>query len=181
MNRYLAAALVLTLSPGAQAQDVSPQTGGWEILNETSPLTGVRTVAGVLNSERPLANMLGYAEHASLVIRCGEGGLAVYVNWPQVVNRDSENFVGDPKTFAIWRIDDGNLQSNLWDISSTGAAAGEFKSKNALRLLSTFANAHRLAVRLTGHQTQDAEFELTGIDEVATNATAACGLELKNG
>jgi hypothetical protein len=97
-----------------------------------------------------------------------------------VVSYDSENFVGQPKTFAIWRVDAGKLQSNLWDISSTGTAAGEFKSKNALRLLSTFAGARSLVVRLAGHQAQDAEFDLTGVNQIATETAAACGLKLNN-
>lgn len=168
------AMLVTGLPATAQAQ-----AGNWQRTDETSPLTGARTLAAITQSRNPVANMLGHADRASLVVRCGESGIAVFVNWPQVVSYDGRNFVGSVKTLGLWRIDDGKLQANYWDISSTGTAAGEFKSKNAIKLLSSLVGARRLVVRLTGQQTQDAEFDLTGIDEIAAQTAAACGVKLK--
>lgn len=122
--------------------------------------------------------MIGRPERASLVLRCSDRTLVVYVNWPEVVKRDGENFAGQPKTMAVWRIDDGPLKANLWTISNTGTAAGEFAGRNALKLLSSILTANRLAVRLSGRMTQDAGFDLAGIQEVATKVTAACGIQL---
>jgi hypothetical protein len=101
------------------------------------------------------------------------------VNWPQVVKHDGENFAGQLKTFAIWRIDDAKIQANLWDMDSTRTAAGEFKSKNAIKLLTSIASARKLVVRLTGQQTQDAEFDLAGIDKIAADTAGACGVTIK--
>lgn len=151
----------------------------WTISEESSPLTGARTIAAVTISRNTIANMLGHAAQASLVVRCGESGVAIFVNWTQVVSYDASNFVGSPKTMAIWRIDDGKVQGNYWDVSSTGTAAGEFRSKNAVKLLSSLAGARKLVVRLTGQQTQDAEFDISGIDQVTARVTAACGVKPK--
>jgi len=80
---------------------------------------------------------------------------------------------------AVWKIDDGPLKANLWTIANTGAAAGEFASRNALKLLSSIVKANRLVVRLSGRMTQDAAFDLAGIEAVATRVTSACGLPLQ--
>jgi hypothetical protein len=152
--------------------------GGWEVTEDRSPLTNFASVSAILTSNKELVNMIGRPERASLVLRCSDRTLVVYVSWPEVVNRDGENFAGQPKTMAVWRIDDGPVKANLWTISNTGTAAGEFASRNALKLLSSIVTANRLAVRLSGRMTQDAGFELTGIEEVATKVTTACGIKL---
>lgn len=155
------------------------QLGGWEVSDKAAPLTGLRVYSGTLTSSNEIANMLGHADHASLVIRCSEGALAVYVNWPQVVTHDGENFAGNPKTLAVWRIDDGKLDANYWDISTSGTAAGEFQPRNAAKFLSRIRAARKLVVRLTGQGTQDAQFDLAQIDMVAAAAAAGCGITLK--
>ena len=152
--------------------------GAWEITEDRSPLTNFASVSAILSSNKELVNIIGRPERASLVLRCSDRTLVMYVNWPEVVNRDGENFAGQPKTMAVWRIDDGPVKANLWTISNTGTAAGEFASRNALKLLSSIVTANRLAVRLSGRMTQDAGFDLTGIQEVATRVTAACGIRL---
>lgn len=157
----------------------APAAGHWEIITNSSPLTGARGMAASVESSNELANMLGYAARASLIIRCGESGLAVYVSWPQVVNRDGQNMMGQPKTMASWRIDNGEIKANLWDIDTTGTAAGEFKHKNALKFLTSLVGARSLAVRLSGRQTQDAAFDLSGIDQVAANVASTCGITLR--
>jgi hypothetical protein len=48
-----------------------------------------------------------------------------------------------------------------------------------VKLLAKIVYARKLVVRLTGRQTQDAEFDLTGIERVGTDAAAACGITLK--
>lgn len=179
MKRLLISVLALALSPAAYGQEVvSEAPDNWQILEQTSPLTGARSVSALTQSTNEISNSLGYPERASLVMRCGEGGLVIYVNWTEVVNRDGENVAGAPKTLAIWRRDDGKLESNFWDISSTGTAAGEFKHKNATRLISSLMGTHKLAVRLSGRMTQDAGFDLTGVDAVASKVAAACGVRL---
>lgn len=163
----------------AAAQRAEVPTGNWVVSEHISPLTEVRTYSAALVSTNELANTIGVPEKASLVIRCGENGLAVYINWVEVVSYDMSNFVGAPKTLAVWRIDGGDLDAKYWDISSTGTAAGEFKRKNALKLLSSIAHADRFVVRLTGRTKQDAVFDTAGIDLVATKAARTCGLKLK--
>lgn len=178
MKIKLISALALFMATAASAQTPASPPSRWQISEETTALTGARFFSGAIESDNQILNMLGRSDRASLVIRCSEGGLAVYVNWPQVVSQDGENFVGDPKTMAIWRIDDGKIQGNLWDIDSTGTAAGEFKRKNAAKMLASLVTAKKLVVRLTGQQTQDAQFDLSGINSVAANAAAVCGQKL---
>ena len=185
-HHFLFAAAALTSStilnaevPAGQAQKPAIPSGNWQISEQSSPLTGARSVSAVTQSSNEIANSIGYADRASLVIRCGEGGLAIYVNWTEVVNRDGENFAGSPKTIANWRIDDGKIETNFWDISTTGTAAGEFRHKNALKLISSLVGARKLAVRLSGRMMQDAGFDLTGVDGVIAKVTSACGVRLK--
>lgn len=181
MKRAMLSALALSFSTlaHAQAQPDTPTIGSWQIVTSSSPLTGARTMVASVESSNQLANMLGYAAKASLIIRCGESGLAVYVSWPQVVSRDGQNMMGQPKTMASWRIDNDKIKVNLWDIDTTGTAAGEFQHKHAGKFLASLLGAHTLAVRLTGQQTQDAAFDITGIDKVAPDAARACGVTLK--
>lgn len=179
MRNILVVILAFTLPSAAHGQEAANEPpDNWQILEQTSPLTGVRSVSALNQSTNEISNSLGYPERALLVMRCGEGGLVIYVNWTEVVNRDGENFAGAPKTLAIWRRDDGKLESNFWDISSTGTAAGEFKHKNATRLISSLMGTHKLAVRLSGRMTQDAGFDLTDVDAVASKVAAACGVRL---
>lgn len=167
----LTAAIAMMTPQPAQAEP-----GRWQITEDSSPLTNLTSVSAILDSTNNLVNMLGRPERASLVLRCKDQALVVYVNWPEVVNHDSDNFAGQPKTVAIWRIDDAPLQNNFWSISNTGTAAGEFASRNAAKLIASFFNASKLAVRLSGRMTQDAGFDLTGIKEVAIKVAGACGI-----
>lgn len=170
---FSAALLSATVVPPAQANP-----GGWEVKEERSPLTNLTTVSAVLSSSNAIVNMIGRSENASLVLRCQDRTLVVYLNWAEVLNYDSSNFAGQPKTFAVWRIDNGVIKSNFWTIADGGTAAGEFGSRGATKLLSTLVGAKQLAVRLSGRMTQDAGFDLTGIDEVATGVAGACGIAL---
>lgn len=173
-RRFIAmgALLALTAEPALAAP------GAWQVSEGSSPLTHAASASAVLDSSRPLINMIGRPETASLVVRCSDRTLVVYVNWPEVVNRDSSNFAGQPKTFAIWRIDDGAIKSNFWTIADSGTAAGEFASRNAAKLVATLVGAHQLVVRLSGRMTQDAVFDLSGIGEVAPRVMNACGVNL---
>jgi len=160
----------------AQSSDAAP--GGWEVLDGSSPLTHAVSISAIRESTKPLINTIGAGETASLVLRCSDRELVVYVNWPEVVNRDGENFAGQAKTFAIWRIDDGKILSNFWTISDTGTAAGEFGTRGAIKLLTPLVHARQLVVRLSGRMTQDAVFDLDGIAEIAPKVTGACGVSL---
>jgi hypothetical protein len=95
---------MLMMSSTAIVQAPAPAAGKWEIINQSSPLTGARTTGGVLDSSNVLANMLGNDARASLIVRCGgESGLAVFVSWPQVVSYNGKNMMGMPKTMAVWK------------------------------------------------------------------------------
>lgn len=177
-SRGRRAATVVPLMASLFASSALAAPGGWEVTEDHSPLTNLTSISAILSSSKDLVNMIGRPERASLVLRCSDRALVMYVSWPEVVSRDGENFAGQPKTMAVWRIDDGPIKANLWTISNTGTAAGEFASRNALKLLSSIVTANRLAVRLSGRMTQDAGFDLTGIQEVASKVTAACGIKL---
>lgn len=178
MKRLLTAVVASLLSSAATAQPTTAGTRSWVISNETAALTGARTLAATLDSSNMLLNMLGRPARASLVLRCGEGGTAFYVNWPQVVSIDGQNMMGQPKTMAFWRIDSAKIQGNLWSRDTTGTAAGEFQGKNAAKLIASLIGARKLAVRLSGQQTQDAEFDLAGVDKIATDVLTACGVKV---
>lgn len=173
-RRWQTAAAAALLSHMPQPALAAP--GAWEVNESSSPLTHAITVSAALDSTKPLINMIGTAQNASLVLRCSGRALVIYVNWPEVVNRDSENFAGQPKTMAAWRIDNAPIQVNLWTISDTGTAAGEFATRNAAKLLGTLVHARRLVVRLSGRMTQDAVFDLEGIGEIAPRIAGACGV-----
>jgi hypothetical protein len=112
MMRAPLIAAMLVMTP-AIAQAPAPAAGKWEIINQSSPMTGARTTGGVFDSSNVLANMLGNDARASLIVRCGgESGLAVFVSWPQVVCYDGKNMMGMLKTMAVWRIDDGRIEAN---------------------------------------------------------------------
>lgn len=175
MKALIAATAIMLATPAIAQTDTHAR---WNVTSETTPLTGSRMMSAGIESSNRLLNMLGRPDRASLTLRCSEGALAVYVNWPQVVSQDGQNMFGQPKTMAIWRIDDQKLKSNLWDIDTTGTAAGEFKSRSAQKLLASFTGARKLVVRMAGQQVQDAEFDLTGFDAVAPEIAAACGMKL---
>ncbi|CAD7338274.1 hypothetical protein FIM10_09630 [Sphingomonadales bacterium 56] len=176
MRALVAATAIILATPAAAQTDAHER---WNVTSERTPLTGSRFMSAGIESSNRLLNMLGYQARASLTLRCSEGALAVYVNWPQVVSHDGENFFGQTKTMVIWRIDDQKLKSNLWDIDTTGTAAGEFKSRSAQKLLASFAGAKKLVVRMAGQQVQDAEFDLGGFDVVAPEIASACGMKLQ--
>jgi len=179
MKRLIFGLVGISFATALSAQPITKGPGRWEPFQYRAALTGAGTLGAAVDSSNQLSNTLGYPARSSLVIRCGEGNLSVFVNWPQVVKYDGQNFAGQLKTFAVWRIDDGKIEGNLWDIDTTMTAAGEFKNKNALKFLKKIVGARSLVVRLTGRQTQDAEFDLTGIAKVAADVTAACGVQLR--
>lgn len=174
----ISAAAILMPVP-ASAQDNPAPASRWMVSDERVPLTGARALTAVLESSNQLVGILGNAKRAALVVRCNSGSLAVHVNWVETVNYNGQNMMGQYKTMAMWRIDNGKIEGNLWDIDTTFTAAGEFKNKNALKLLSRLSTAQTFVVRLSGRQTQDAEFHIDGIDQIAANTAAACGMALK--
>ena len=157
----------------AQAADAAP--GKWNVDSDTSALTDLPTVSAHLVSEKPLINMVGTPEPATLILRCRDRVVAAYVTWPEVVNHDMDNLAGDPKTLVYWKLDDGPIGNSLWSISSTGDAAGAFNTNAATKLMTGWRSAHRLVVRMSGRTTQDAVFATDGIDAVAAQVLTACG------
>ena len=178
IEMMIAVTAIFAATPAAALQAPAP-TSRWMVSDERVPLTGARALTAVLESSNELVSILGNPKRAALVVRCNSGSLAVHVNWVETVNYNGQNMMGQYKTMAMWRIDNGKIEGNLWDIDTTFTAAGEFKNKNALKLLSRLAAARTFVVRLSGRQTQDAEFHIDGIDQIAANAAAACGLTLK--
>jgi hypothetical protein len=106
------------------------QAGVWRAEEGTVPLTGGRSITASEESVKPLANMLGVPEPATLVLRCNEGVLSTYVVWPQVLSMD----VGD-QTMVLWRVDDEKIAINFWDRSTDGTAAGKFATGGAMKLI----------------------------------------------
>lgn len=82
------------------------------MFQQRSPLTGAGTLGAAVESSNELSNSLAYPARASLVVRCGEGSQPIFVNWPQVVKYDGKSFVGQIKTFSVWRIDDGKIAAD---------------------------------------------------------------------
>ena len=179
IGMMLTAAAAILISMPAAAQERPAPASRWMVSDERVPLTGARALTAVLESSNELVGILGNAKRAALVVRCNSGSLAVHVNWVETVNYNGQNMMGQYKTMAMWRIDNGKIEGNLWDIDTTFTAAGEFKNKNALKLLSRLSTAQTFVVRLSGRQTQDAEFHIDGIDQIAANTAAACGMALK--
>ena len=169
---YAIAALV-SVGTTAQAAD-------WQVSEASSPLTGAVTVSATLDSTQPLANMLGLAQPATLVIRCSGRDLATYVIWPQVLSVFDTKPVllgaGSPETMVDWKVDNGEIAVNFWTISSEGIAAGKFTTGGALKILRKLEGAHRLVVRMTGRITQDAVFDLGEVAPVIARAEQTCGV-----
>lgn len=174
---YLPATLALALSNPAQAAE--PPVGRWIVTRDTALLSGAPTIIASLPSTNTLSNAIGLPAEAYLTFRCADGRMSFYVNWPQVLAYNGgTNFLGQPKTIAVWRVDNGKSQGNLWDIDSSWTAAGEFKHKSATKLISSLLAANTLVVRLTGRLTQDAQFDLAGIGTIAPQVARTCGAKL---
>lgn len=162
------------------AQPALAEPGKWQFNESSSALTHAVTMSAVVDSAKPLINMVGASENSSLVLRCSDRTLALYVNWPEVPNYDSRDFFTEqPETLAIWRIDDGAIKNNYWTIADGGTAAGEFGSRGAAKLLTSMLKARLLVVRISGRMTQEAIFDLTGIDELGPRIAGACGITLR--
>jgi hypothetical protein len=170
-----AVALAIGLSSPLYAAPAD-EAGAWKVTRSVSPLTDAQAVSAQLDSTETLANMIGRPEKASLVLRCRDGVVAVYVIWPEVLSHDSSSaLLNRPESLVLKRIDGGKITAEYWDISEDGAAAGAFASPGALKLLSSIEPAKKLVVRMSGVTTQDASFDLLGIEPVATEIRTTCG------
>lgn len=173
MKLYMMSALALCLAMPATAQTPA---GRWKWSEDTAALTGAKSITATITSKDMIGNMLGYPERAVLAIHCGEGRINVHVIWSQVLKEGTTNMFGQPKTLVFWRVDDEKIRGSFWDLTTTRTAAGEFKQSNAIKLLSRIAKGKELAVRMTGRETQDASFDLTGIDAVARRSPELAAL-----
>lgn len=169
-----AAATISLLYGGVAAADDAP--GAWRVDTSVSPLTDAKSLSGTLNSLEDLHNMLGYPEKASLVLRCQDGQISVYVAWPEVIHQDGESaFLSLPQALVYTRVDGGPITVDWWTLADSRDAAGGFDTRASLKLLSRIEHAHKLVVRMTGQTIQDASFDLTGIESVAASVRATCG------
>lgn len=171
MRAFIVLAAIVGFSP-SNAQALDNPT--WDVSEKTEALTGSKTVSAILESNQPVANMLGYPEKPALVLRCKEGEVVAYVSWPQVLNVDVGGVLGD-NTIVSWRLDDQPIRSDLWSMSDDGTAVGMFSKKKALKFISQLVGSKRFAIRLTGQSTQDAEFSLQEVREVAARIAGSCG------
>lgn len=137
---------------------------------------GAPSMTASPDSVRPLSNMLGVPETATLVIRCNEGVLSTYVVWPQVLSDD----VGD-QTIVQWRIDDGKIDASFWDRSSDGTTTGKFNAGGAAKILRKLTPSRKLVVRMTGTITQDGEFDLTDAAPMIAKVQQTCGVSAEAG
>jgi hypothetical protein len=169
-----AAATISLFYASIAAADDAP--GAWQIATSVSPLTDAKTVSGSLKSVEDLHNMLGYPQKATLVLRCSDGQINVYVAWPEVIHQDGESpFLSLPQAMVYTRVDGGPISVDWWTLADSRDAAGAFDTRASLRLLSRIEHAHKLVVRMTGQTVQDASFDLTGIEVVAAEVRATCG------
>ena len=152
--------------------------GSWRAQAATSTLTGAAGFTAQLDSDEALMNEVNEPEHAVLVVRCKESQLAFYVVWPQVImERDSDVDLDENEHTTAWtRVDDLEAKPNAWDLSTNGTAAGKFDTKSAAIALGSLVGRHVMVVRMVGLIEQDATFHVDGVDDVAAQAFAACGL-----
>src|ERR1700761_6150459 len=82
------------------------QVGAWSVSEKVSPLTNATAVTATVDSAEQLANQVGQPERAQLVMRCQEGTLALYVAWPQVLDREGESILLQlPETMVLYKTD----------------------------------------------------------------------------
>lgn len=179
MNRRAVAVLTtaLLMSPSAWAH--ADELGRWKIDKSVSPLTNLPIFVASIQSDESLRNSIGAPDRAELVVRCKDGTLAVFVSWVQVLNTDIYTpFSGTPQAMVWRRIDGGPIDYAYWDIASGGTAAGAFDSRKATKFLNQLAGSRRLAIRMSSLQgSQDASFDLSGLDQVAAEARSVCGMQ----
>jgi PDZ domain-containing protein len=175
MKNVLAATIVgVLLSANTASADIGP--GAWEVSQDVSPMTDLKTYHAALLSEAPLANQLGLAEKARFVVSCTDQGLAAYIVWPQVLDHDanSASLFSVPQTMVLVRIDGGKISTEFWDLSADQTAAGAFNTRQSVPLLTRLAGGHKLVVQMGGLTQQDAVFDLDGLDKVQAGAMTAC-------
>ena len=179
--KYLAiSVLALTVLASSASAQAPLGPGAWRVEATTSALTDEKDVVASLNSDSLLVNTIDLPEAAALIVRCKEGALAVYVAWPQVIKQNYDaTILSPPETNAYFRLDDGKVALDFWEISEDQTGAGRFSTKKAAKLLGLLAGAHKLVVRLSSptDETQDAIFHLDGLDQIAPQVLQACGVK----
>ncbi|HEY3800930.1 MAG TPA: PDZ domain-containing protein [Caulobacteraceae bacterium] len=172
MRQFSLALLALLWGSAASA---SGAIGNWSVTETAAALTGAPTVVAQVDSEEQLLNQIGAPERASLVMRCQDGSLALYVSWPQVMNHDNDSILLNmPETMVRYKVDDDPIKTDFWVMDNSMTAAGSFDNVGAPKLIKALLEAHRLVVRLAGENTQDATFDVDGVLFVAQRVVAAC-------
>lgn len=96
--------------------------GAWKVSTETSKIDDSKNVYLGLDSNEPIVDRFGRADHrATIIIRCKEGTTAFYVVW-------GRTFIGSDKTRVTYRLDRDKAEILGVDISSDHYATGLFNS-----------------------------------------------------
>lgn len=150
----------------AHAEEAAP--GRWSVDETTSALDDSKTYVATLESANRVPNAIGREETVTLIIRCKGGTLAAYAAWPRY-------FGSDPVAVA-WKLDDGPIVHDTWDVSSSGKSLGFFDQGLTLTLIHKLRSAHRLVMQASPYEagSLEAVFDLGGVAEVADHALTAC-------
>ena len=175
LANFTGMSMLLGEVPPAAAND-PPPASPWNIERSTVALSGAVRIAATLPSTEPLQNQIGQPERAALILRCSEGVMAAYVAWPQVLSLNGTTFGGRQQTMVLFRVDEAPIRYDFWLRADNGTAAGGFDNRRASHIVGMIINAHRLVVRMTGTETQDAVFDLGDIARVASEVGGACNV-----
>ncbi len=142
--------------------------GAWNIQDERSVVDGRRTYSAILASTNEVSNSIGRMEPVYLAVRCRGRQLDFYVVWP---------FYAASRTSVVqYRFDGDGLRTEIWSASSSGTAVGRFSNRQARNLVTRLSTSQEFAIRIVPERSaaRDAVFDLTGGQQVAAEALAAC-------
>lgn len=102
----------------------------------------------------------------TLILRCSAGKLSAYINWAP--------YIGGDRTNVTWRLDDGKIWNQTWDISSDGMATF---SPTPLDFMADLEKSRKLVVEITPYRkvTGNSVFDVRGADVIVPRIKSACG------
>ena len=145
-----------------------PSGGAWDVQDQTSPVDGRRTYSAILTSINTVPNSIGRPEHVYLAVRCQGRTVSAYVVWPL--------FVSIERAVVLYRLDQSELQTEMWSAASSGTAIGRFDNRRGSDLVRRIQGAGQMAIRVVPDRggAREAVFDLTGAAVVAGEVLAAC-------
>ncbi len=156
------------VSPPPATPGPATVTGAWNFQDERSVVDGRRTYSAILASTNEVSNSIGRMEPVYLAVRCRGRQLDFYVVWP---------FYAAFRTGIVqYRFDGDGLRTEIWSASSSGTAVGRFSNRQARDLVTRLSTSQEFAIRIVPDRSaaRDAVFDLTGAQQVAAEALAAC-------